>query len=96
MRHPYCGDRRTEVLKSGNPQSVVAIKRCGNVKSQDIAGQTNTQTITTMKKLKETFLRRSSNKHELPSNPIRCAREYSVLKTACLASCSKPLSIPVE
>ena len=36
MRHPYCGDRRTEVLKSGNPQSVVAIKRCGNVKSQDI------------------------------------------------------------
>jgi integrase len=29
------------------------------------------------------FLRRPSNKHEVPSNPIRCAREHSVPKTAC-------------
>ena len=40
-------------------------------------------------KLKETFLRRPSNKHEVPSNPIRCAREYSVPKTACPALCRK-------
>jgi hypothetical protein len=51
------------------------------------AGQTNTQTTTTAKELKETFLRRPSSKHEIPSNPIRCAREYSVSKTACLAPC---------
>ena len=31
----------------------------------------NTQTTTTAKDLKETFLRRPSNKHEVPSNPIR-------------------------
>ena len=30
-------------------------------------------------------MRRPSNKDEVPSNRIRCAREYSVLKTACLA-----------
>jgi hypothetical protein len=30
-------------------------------------------------------LRRPSNKHEVPSNPIRCARAHSVPKTACLA-----------
>src|SRR6266851_719914 len=52
-------------------------------------GQTNTQTITTMKKLKETFLRRPSRKHETASNQIRCAREYSVPKTACPAPRSR-------
>jgi len=50
------------------------------------AGQTNTQTTTTANKLKEIFLRKPSSKHETSSNPIRCAREYSVPKTACLAA----------
>jgi len=50
----------------------------------DVA-QNSTQTTATTKKSKEKFLRRPSSKHESPSNPTRCAREYSVLKTACLA-----------
>ena len=33
-------------------------------------------------------LQRPHNKHESPFNPIRCAREYSVLKTACPALCN--------
>src|SRR5438128_346875 len=37
----------------------------------------------------ERFLPRPSSKHETPSNPIRCAREYSVPKTACLAPRSR-------
>ena len=40
-------------------------------------------------KAKGEVLRRPSSKHETPSNPIRRAREYSVLKTACLTPCSK-------
>ena len=38
---------------------------------------------------KETFLRRPSTKHEVPSNPLRCAGAPSVPKTACLAPCSR-------
>ncbi len=34
-------------------------------------------------------MRRPSNKHEVPSNPIRCAREHSVPKTACPAPRSR-------
>ena len=30
-------------------------------------------------------MRRPSSKHETPSDQIRCAREYSVVKTACFA-----------
>src|SRR6266704_727149 len=49
----------------------------------------NTQTTTTTKKQMERFLPRPSSKHETPSNPIRCAREYNVPKTACLAPRSR-------
>src|SRR5258708_30235587 len=56
----------------------------------------HTQTTTTTKKLKETFLRRPSNKHEVPSNPIRCVRAHSIPKTACLAPCSRFLAIVVR
>src|SRR6266403_3462895 len=52
-------------------------------------GQTITQTTTTTKKPEERFLQRLSNKYDVPSNPIRCAREYSVPKTACLAPRSR-------
>jgi len=34
-------------------------------------------------------LRRPFSKHETPSDPIRCARDYSVVKTACSAPCSR-------
>jgi len=34
-------------------------------------------------------LRRPFSKHETPSNPIRCARDYSVVKTACPAPRSR-------
>ena len=37
---------------------------------------------------KETFLQRPRNRHEASFNPIRYAREYSVLKTACPALCN--------
>src|SRR6266481_6539665 len=60
------------------------------------AGQTNTQTTTTTKKLKETFSRRPFSNHETPSNPIRCVRDYSVLKTACLAPCSRFVALEVR
>jgi len=33
----------------------------------------------------ERLSQRPRNKHEVPSNPIRCAREHSVLKTVCPA-----------
>ena len=36
----------------------------------------------------ETLLRRPRNRHETSFNPIRYAREYSVLKTACPALCN--------
>ena len=36
-------------------------------------------------KPKGDVLARPSSKHETPSNPIRCAREYRVFTTACLA-----------
>ena len=41
----------------------------------------------------ETFLQRPHNKHETPSNQIRCAREYSVLKTAAPRSATRSLRI---
>ena len=37
---------------------------------------------------KETFSQRPHNRHEASFNPIRYAREYSVLKTACPALCN--------
>src|SRR6266481_2797555 len=60
------------------------------------AGQTNTQTNTTMKNLKETFLQKPFDKREIPSNPIRCAREYNVLKTACPTPYSEFVAIEVR
>src|SRR5437879_5719445 len=42
-------------------------------------------TTTTKNRVKETPLRKLRNKHEVPSNTIRCARECSVLKTVCPA-----------
>src|SRR5260370_30846103 len=60
------------------------------------AGQTNAQTTTTTKKLKETHLQRPSSKHETPFNPIRCAREHSVPRTACLAPCSRFVALEVQ
>src|SRR5579859_798225 len=60
------------------------------------AGQTNTQTTTTTKKLEERFLQRPFDEHEVPSNSIRYAREHSVLKTACLAPCSRFVALEVR
>src|SRR6266481_4820826 len=60
------------------------------------AGQTNTQTTTTTKSPKERFSARPSSKHETQSNPIRCAREYSVPKTACPAPCSRFVALEVR
>ena len=51
--------------------------------------QANTETIPTPDNAKETLLRRLRNRHEAPSNTIRYAREYSVLKTACPAPCNE-------
>jgi hypothetical protein len=47
-------------------------------------------------KSKERPSQRPRNKHEDPSNTIRCAREYSVLKTACLAPYSGFVALAVR
>src|SRR5882672_2651236 len=47
------------------------------------AGQNSTQTTTTKNKSTGRFSQRPRNKHEVPSNPIRFAREHSVLKAVC-------------
>ena len=44
---------------------------------------------------KETCLLRLRNKHETPFTTIRCAREYNVVKTACLAPCGRFIFVAV-
>ena len=39
--------------------------------------------------IKERLSQRPRNNHEDPSNTIRCAREHSVVKTACPAPCNE-------
>ena len=53
-------------------------------------------TVATKNKPKETFTPRPLNKYEVPFKPIRCAREYSVLKTACLAPCIEFVALEVR
>ena len=61
---------------------------CSSGMTSSSAGWANMRATSTSSKSKETFLRRPRNNHEASFNPIRCAREYSVLKTACPALCS--------
>src|SRR6267378_8003444 len=59
-------------------------------------GYANTPTTRIQKQSKGRRSQRPLNKYEIPSNPIRCAREYSVVKTACLASYSGSLPLMSE
>jgi len=61
---------------------------CSSGTTSSNAGLANTRATSTKNKSEETFLRRPRNRHEASFNPIRYAREYSVLKTACPAPCS--------
>src|SRR5271168_5377739 len=61
---------------------------CSSGMPSSSAGLANTRATSTKNKPEETFLQRPRNEHEAPFNPIRCAREYSVLKTACPALCN--------
>ena len=56
----------------------------------------NIRPTSTSSKSEETFSPRPHNNHEASFNPIRCAREYSVLKTACPAPTSKSVAVDVR
>src|SRR5437016_3931997 len=58
-------------------------------------GQANTPKTAIANNPEEASSVRAHGNHEAPSNPIRCAREYSVVTTACLATRSKPVVSPV-
>ena len=82
-------DRYAEFLDA-NPSYVVceALKLLFRKDDEFKRWATHTQATSIMSKSKETFSKRPHSNHEIPFSPIRCAREYSVLKTACPALCS--------
>src|SRR2546425_5110142 len=55
-----------EFIDASRPTSSTGPRSCCSARTTTSdAGQTNTQTTTTAKELKETFLRRPSSKHEI-------------------------------
>jgi hypothetical protein len=82
-------DRYAEFIDA-NPSYVVseALKLLFRRMRSSNAGQANTPATTTNSKSREGHIQSQSNKYEVAFNAIRCAREYSVLRTACPAPCS--------
>ena len=80
-------DRYAEFI-GANPSYVVseALKLFSSGTTSSSVGRANIRQHN-QEQTKETHLPRLRNKHEVSFNPIRCAREYSVLTTACPAPC---------